>query len=312
MGRKPKNFVRSRPVPSIAKALATLEFLCSTRRSHTISEIARVFKIPVSTCSSVLYTLVQCGYVVRNDNGGFSLTTKLVTQAFRGLNQIEINDIAEPHMKNLTLNTGLASALFVNDGDQVICIAKVEGSSHIRTAAHIGKQMPMHATCTGKAILAYLPDEEVKRIVDSGGLIQLTANTITSVPLLREELARVRAQGFAIDNQEYGIGVQGISAPVFDRKGKVVAAISAAGPTFELEQKASTVIFAVKAASLEISRTLGYSETIVDNVYRQSFTTGNALEAATHGQNNRLPCTEPMRENTLGQGESKDGKEVLV
>lgn len=267
MGRKPKGSVVSRPVPSIQKAFAILEFFCSTNRGHTISQITRIFKIPVSTCSSVLYTLIFCGYLRRDDSGVFSLTMKLLGQANKGLSQIEINDIAHPELEKLTIATGLASALFTREGNLVVCLAKVEGTGHVRTAAHVGKQMPMHATCTGKAILAYLPDEELGKIVGSSDLRQLTENTITSISLLKKELARVRSQGYAVDNQEYGIGVRGISAPVFDNKGRVVAAISASGATFELDRKKVTVISAVKAASLEVSKTLGYSESIVNNVY---------------------------------------------
>jgi DNA-binding IclR family transcriptional regulator len=192
---------------------------------------------------------------------------KLLGQANKGLSQIEINDIAHPELEKLTIATGLASALFTREGNLVVCLAKVEGTGHVRTAAHVGKQMPMHATCTGKAILAYLPDEELGKIVGSSDLRQLTENTITSISLLKKELARVRSQGYAVDNQEYGIGVRGISAPVFDNKGRVVAAISASGATFELDRKKVTVISAVKAASLEVSKTLGYSESIVNNVY---------------------------------------------
>jgi DNA-binding IclR family transcriptional regulator len=270
-GRKPKSFVVNQPIPSIQKALAILELFCSTRRGYTITEIAKIFKIPVSTSSSLLYTLVSCGYLKRSDTGTFTLTMKLLGQAHRGLSQLELNDIAQPELERMTSITGLASALFIREIDSVVCVAKVEGSSHIRTAAHVGKQMPMHATCTGKALLACLPSGEAEQLLKRTQLTRLTDNTITSLPLLIKELAKIRAHGYAADDQEYGVGVQGISAPVFDSRGKAVGAISASGAVFEVENNLSTIIAAVRAASSEVSRSLGYSDSVVTSAYRQEF-----------------------------------------
>ena len=93
MGRKPKTSVVTQPIPSIQKALSMLELFCSTKRGQTISEIARTFRIPVSTCSSVLYTLVSCGYLVRDGTGVFYLSMKLLTQASKAYGHTEINAV---------------------------------------------------------------------------------------------------------------------------------------------------------------------------------------------------------------------------
>lgn len=270
MGRKPKDTHAKRPIPSVQRAFLILEYVCSTRRGRTISEIARTFRIPVSTCSGVLYTLVGCGYLTRDENGVFSLTTKMLSHASKALNFMELNDIGQGELDRLTAVTGLASALFKREGNSVVCIAKVEGTSHVRTAAHVGKQMPMHATCSGKSLLAYLSEEEVDVILETAGLPKLTENTITSVPLLKEELARVRSLGYAVDDQEYGVGVRGIGAPVFDGKGRVIGSITASAAAFELDRDTAHIVAAVKVASLEVSKVLGYSESVVSNVYPRS------------------------------------------
>jgi IclR family KDG regulon transcriptional repressor len=269
MGRKPKFSVINRPIPSIQKAFSMLELFCSTKRGHTISEMARTFRIPVSTCSSVLYTLVSCGYLTRNEGGVFDLSMKLLSQANKAYGHTELNDHAQPELEKITAASGLASALFIREGDRVVCVAKVEGTSHIRTAAHVGKQLPMHATCTGKVFLAYLPGQETDKLLKSSDLVKLTANTITSITLLKKELARVVSQGYAVDDQEYGVGVRGIAAPVFDGKGNVVAAISASGAAFELDRETSAIVSVVKTAALEVSKSLGYSESAMDSVYPQ-------------------------------------------
>ena len=269
MGRKPKNDFSGEPIPSIQRALSILEFFCSAKRGRTITQVARMFAIPVSTCSSVLYTLVSCGYLTRDDSGIFSLTTKLLGYANMAFGQMELSEIAQSELETVVATTGLASALFIRDGKSVVCISKVEGTSHVRTAAHVGKRLPMHATCTGKAILAYLSEDELNALLTPEDLNRITENTITSAPFLRKELSRVRSLGYALDDQEYGIGVRGVSAPIFDSKGRITAAISASGAVFELNHNIAAVASAVKAAALQVSKALGYSESVVDSSYRQ-------------------------------------------
>jgi IclR family transcriptional regulator, KDG regulon repressor len=267
-GRKPKTLVVSQPIPSVQKAMSILELFCSNKRGYTISEVAKIFGIPVSTSSSLLYTLVSSGYLTRDEAGTFMLTMKLLGYANKLLSQMELNEIAHPELEKLTSITHLASALFIQEGDYVVCVAKVEGTGHIRTAAHVGKLMPMHATCTGKALLAYLPQEDLTTLLNRTKLAQLTENTITSLPVLKQELARIRSHGYAIDDQEYGVGVRGISAPVFDSRGRAVAAISASGAAFELDKNIREVTTAVKSSSVELSNALGFSDSVVSSSYR--------------------------------------------
>ena len=134
----------------------------------------------------------------------------------------------------------------------------------------MGKQLPLHATCTGKVLLAYLPADEVDELLQFLDLPKLTANTITSRSRLKEELAGVVSLlGYAVDDQEYGVGVRGIGAPVFDARGKVIAALSASGAAFELDRETAAIVSAVKTAALEASKAFGYTESVVESVYHQ-------------------------------------------
>ena len=263
MGRKAKGDSIRRPIPAVQKAFSILELYCSTKKNYTISEVSRIFGIPISTSSSLLYSLSSCGYLTRDERGVFSITMKLLTEASKGLSQMEVHDVAEPELKRLTSDLGLTSALYIKDVNHVVCIDKVEGVSPIIIASHVGKRFHMHSTCTGKAILAYLPDDEVERIVGTTGLPRFTPKTITSIPALKKELARVRSQGYAVDDQEFGAGIQGFAAPIFDSKGNVVAAISASRATVEMGKTTRAIISAVKLASVVVSKNLGYSESLV-------------------------------------------------
>jgi len=264
---KKKKGTISYRVPAVEKSFAILEMFASKNSGYTISDVSRYLKLPISTTSSLLYTMVHCGYLVRNDSGDFTLSTKLISESSKLLNQIDLREIAQPELVKLTTVTGLASVLSVPDSNQVVCIDKVEGHGQIRIASFVGKRFPMHCTCTGKVILAFYSDEEIDEIVESTGLEAFTENTITSLPVLKKELFQVRVQGFALDNEEYGTGVRGLAAPIFDHKGKVVAAIAVGGAVFELDKNLKEVTPTVKETAAFLSDKLGFETTVFPKAY---------------------------------------------
>ena len=212
----------------------------------------------MSSSSSLLNTLEQCGYLKRDRQRHFSLTMKLLSDGMKALDQVPLRDVAEPELKKLTEITRLGSIIAVLDGHELVCIHKIEGPSEIRIASYIGKRSPLHATGTGKAILSQLAKEEIGRIVEIAGLPAFTPNTITTVSKLHKELARFRACGYAVDDEEHGMGIRGIAAPVFDHDGRVIAAAGVGGAVFELENRMNEVIYAVKACAANISEAIGF------------------------------------------------------
>ncbi|MEW5978998.1 MAG: IclR family transcriptional regulator [Acidobacteriota bacterium] len=264
-GSKPKY-----TVPAVEKSFAILEMFAARNQGYTLSEVGRLLKLPISTASSLLYTLQSCGYLYRNDKGRFFLTMKMLTEGNKALGQMKLREIAEPELKKLTLETGLASILSIRDGDQAVCIEKIEGTSPIRLASHVGKRMYLHQTSYGKAILAHTSEQQVEAIVESRGLPPATENTITSLPQLTKELTRIRAQGWALDDQETGLGIRGIAAPIFDHNGNVVAGVAVGGSVFELDKNLKAVATAVKACALRISEHLGYQETALSRSFHQA------------------------------------------
>jgi DNA-binding IclR family transcriptional regulator len=257
-------------VPAVQKSFAILEMFASKNQGYTLSEVSRHLKIPVSTASSLLYTMQQCGYLIRNEKARFFLTMKLVTEANKALGQMKLREVAEPELKKLTGTTGLASLLGVRDGDQFVCIEKIEGTSQIVLASHVGKRMYLHQGAAPKALLAYLPESQVEEVLNSAGLPALTENTITSLSVLKQELARIRGQGYAIDNQEVGIGIRGVGAPLFDHNGAVVGAVGVGGSVFEIDQNLKATIVAVESCAAQISERLGYQETDVIRNYTRA------------------------------------------
>lgn len=254
-------------VPAVAKSFAILEMFATKNQGYTLSEVARLLRLPISTASSLLYTLRSCSYIYRSEKGRFFLTMKMLTEGNKALGQMKLREIAEPELKKLTVETGLASILGVRDGDQVVCIEKIEGTSPIQLVSHIGKRMYLHQSSYGKAILAHVSDEQVESVAASVGLPAATENTITSLSQLRKALARIRAEGYALDDQETAIGIRGIAAPIFDHTGAVGAGVAVGGSIFEIDTNMKTLAKAVKACALRISEHLGYQETVLARNY---------------------------------------------
>jgi len=254
-----------------------VEFFASENRGYTLSEVSRSLKLPVSTASSLLYTMQDCGYLYRNEKGQFFLSMRLVTQANQVIAQIQPREVAEPELKKLTGATRLTSVLAIRDGDQLVWIEKIEGTGPIQLAAQVGKRMYLHHTASGKVLLAYLPEAEVEKIVKSVGLPAATEHTITSTSLLKRELVRVRAQGYAIDDEETGLGIRGVAAPVFDHTGATVAAVSAAGAVFEMSENLKAIIGGVKTCAMLISEKLGFQQATAVKTYGRAWPRSRAV-----------------------------------
>ena len=133
-------------------------------------------------------------------------------------------------MRDLTAETGETALLTVYQAHEVVCVAKVESSHPVRLALDVGVRRPPHAGASSKALMAFLPEEEIEDIVRSQGLPKLCVNTITDRDALNAELARIREQGYAQSVEETDLGAWGVATPIRGWDGEVIAAIGLAGP----------------------------------------------------------------------------------
>jgi len=228
-----------------------------------MSEVSRFLRLPISTTSSLLYTLQRCGYVQRNDDGEFFLTMKMLVEGNKALAQMHLRDVARPELQRLRDVTRLTVYFSIRDTDHAVYIDKLDGASLMRPVYHVGQRVHMHHSATGKVLLAYLPDDQVEQIAASTGLPKATDGTISSLQALRDHLVHVRAQGYAIDDEETMLGLRGVAVPVFDHSGRVVAALGAGGTVFEVAGNIKEIIAEVKKAATDLSTKLGYHETSV-------------------------------------------------
>jgi len=249
-------------ISAVEKALDILETLGQEAQGLSLAELASTVGFPKSSVFRYLVTLESRGYVERGrEDTQCKLGTRIFELSSAVIAQHNVRELAMPYMRELRLKHGETTNLGVLSQGYVVYLEIVESMHSARMAARVGSRDYAHSTALGKAMLAYLPEEEAKGIVEAVGLPPRTTATITSWPALQEELARVRAQGYAVDNGENEVEplARCVGAPIFGRHNLPIAAlsISALGERISLPQLQEMVPDLVSAGS-SISAALGY------------------------------------------------------
>jgi DNA-binding IclR family transcriptional regulator len=187
------------------------------------------------------------------------LGSKVLELANIFLSGIEWRTHATPYLKELRNKTDETVMVFVMDGDHRVCLEKFEGSHELRPMLNIGGRYPLHAGSAGKLLLAFLPEDERKKILSRTGLPRFTSSTITGAKTLEKELLLIRKRGYAISHQERMNFLSSVSVPIRDHSGKVIAAICIDGPTvrFNAEKVKEFKNMAIAAAH-QISSVIGF------------------------------------------------------
>lgn len=251
---------KTKSVPALERALTLLETLASSATGLTMAEITRHLGLPRSSAHYLLLTLERRGYLHRNaQTGRYLFALKLFSLANMALSGLRVREQATPFLQALTEKTRLTVHMAILEQNEVVLIQKVEPPGLFRLATWMGKRMPIHCTGVGKALIAYLPEIELDRLLKPG-LLRYNENTITTVRKLKEEFERIRRLGYAVDDEEETIGLRCIGAPILDPTGQVVAAISVAGTTSQISaENLSSFAGKVKETALAISEELGFN-----------------------------------------------------
>ncbi len=226
----------------------------------SVTGISKELNIPKSTVYQIVTTLVSERIVEKDsDSNLYHLGLKLFELGNLVRFNLEISKIAAPYLKELHEKYDETIHLTVLDVGEVLYVDCSESTKRLRTHSAIGEKAPLHCTGVGKAILAFLPANEIERVIQEKGLRMFTENTITDRDLLLEELKKIAQSGYAIDNMEHEEGVRCVAAPIRNHDGRVFAAISISGPAQRIiPEKDGTFAEAVKHAATKISRRLEY------------------------------------------------------
>lgn len=214
-------------VQSLDRALDILEELADADRALGVGELAERTGLPQGTVHRLLQSLQARGYVRRSPARKYALGTgslRLGDAAQRALVRS-----ARPVLAGLVGLTGETANMAVLEGDDVVYVAQVSSPHTLRMFAEVGRHVPPHSTAVGKVLLAALPRDRVVALLRRTGLPARTPTTITDPEAFLAELDRVRAQGWAADEEEQETGIRCIAVPV-GRDGRVVAALSVSGP----------------------------------------------------------------------------------
>ena len=198
----------------------------------TLSSLAIRTGLNISTCHHLLATLVQRGFVAKTiGRRGYALGARILYLSHACL-QVDLPRRAQPFIDRINQSTGETVHLAVMQGDDLATLLTREARHAVRVdSGTLGQSSAMHATAAGKSILAWLPENEISRILTSQGMHAFTPTTITDYAALIEELRLVRRNGFAIDREEFQPGVICVGTAIRDHAGAVVGSISALSPT---------------------------------------------------------------------------------
>ena len=218
-------------IRSVERALSILQLFAAEKGELSASEISRKLGLPQSTAFRLLVTLAASGFVEQNpENDRYRLGVGCLALGSTFLANSDLRQRSIPYLERLRDETGETVHLGILDGYDVVYLDQLPGLHPIGLmSSKVGAHAPSYCTGLGKALLAFLPEEQINAYIQKVTLVPFTPNTITNPSELLSELSRVCEQGYSFDNEEHEQGVGCIAAPVFDHKG-VVAAISIAGP----------------------------------------------------------------------------------
>jgi IclR family KDG regulon transcriptional repressor len=226
-----------------------------------VAEIARETGLHASTTFHLLRTLVALGYVSQEDDSRkYRLGPKVFQLGAAAWSENHLAEIAAPLLAELARRTGETSHLAVRHRDEIITISKIDGSSPVQLSERVGSPRPAHCTAIGKVLLAWLPDAERKAFLAQARLEPRTPKTITSIPQFEQELVKVRAQGYAFDDEEFTQGIRCIASPVRNFSGRVAAALGISAPVWRVSlDRVAELTNVVKATGAALSWQLGYT-----------------------------------------------------
>ena len=225
---------------ALERALAVLDLFGTEQPEWGTSEVARAAGLPVPTAHRILAALTGRMYLARDERTRrFRLGPAALDLGERARAVLDLRQAALPVLRRLARETDETALLTVPNGerDRSVCLERVESSQPLRLSVEPGRRLPLHAGASQKALLAFLGEEEIVRVME-GSLERLCGATITDPEALRADLDEIRRRGWAISFEETNVGVWGVALPLVDEHGAAVAALGLAGPSARLSPEA--------------------------------------------------------------------------
>jgi IclR family pca regulon transcriptional regulator len=244
-------------VNSLARGLEVIRVFTRRTPKMTLSEVAQATGMTRATVRRFLLTLVREGYV-ETDGKYFKLLPKILELGYSAMSSMDIWDVAQPIMNDLSEKLQESCFAAILDGDSVIYVARAHSNRFVNVGITIGSRVPAYCVSTGRVLLAALPDEKLHDYMEEVRFTRFTPNTNTSKVKLRGQIDEVKLQGWSIVDQELEVGLRSISVPVKDRHGEVLAALNVCCPAARVnpEDMRTRVLFELMEASNRITRAM--------------------------------------------------------
>jgi len=218
---------------SLERGLAILSSYHADRPLIGVSELSRELDLSRSTAHRYVTTLAQLGYLQQDAvSKRYRLGPKVLDLGFSALSAMDLLEIAAPHLRKLSDDTQRTVNLAILEGTDVVYVERYRasrpGQQEIDLNLHVGARLPAYCTAMGKAILAFLPEDRLAKLIRRIDFEERGPNTITDATAFREELSRIRETALAVNDEELAYGLRSIAAPVLSHTGEPVAALNLA------------------------------------------------------------------------------------
>jgi IclR family transcriptional regulator, KDG regulon repressor len=227
-------------IQSLARGLKILGLLGQAQDGISITELANQLSVDKGSASRLVSTLARYGYAEKDDvTRRYHLGPQVVSLSRSVLIRLPLREAAKPYLRQMMERTGECAHLAIPAQGKVLYIDQVESPATLRVNAQVGTMNPLHCTALGKALLAF-GDLEVPETLE-----RYTPRTIKSKRALQQHLEEIRQVGYAVDDEEFDLGVRCIAVPIFDFRGKVIGSIGISGPASRVTPERLPVLAAV-------------------------------------------------------------------
>jgi IclR family KDG regulon transcriptional repressor len=250
---------RSYSIGSVQRCLQLLRLFGQASSGLMPAEVAKLSGLPTSTVYRFLANLETAGFLRCGDGGKYYLDAACFSSGQAALSHLDIRRLSLPYLKALNEHTRETIHLLVRQGLSAVYVEKLESPQLPNTISRIGVSVALYCTAVGKVLLAYLPAEDLARVLRQIEPRCRTAHTISNTEELQRQLERVRRCGYSFDLEENEPHIRCVAAPIWDHSGNVNASLSVSGPAKRMPvTRMRELAPVVQEAGIRISRELGY------------------------------------------------------
>lgn len=251
----------SEKINSIQRTMRVLTYICYQKQGVRVSELAKAFDMSSPAIYNYLKSLQMEGFIIKDSvSGRFRATFRVLDLASVVQGNNSLAEIAYPEMVHLSDEISATVHLAILEGTMGICVSKVENSLAVPSITRVGMSFDLYATALGKALLAYLPKDQVDVYLAKTPLEPYTPHTLIDKDALLADLETTRQRGYARDSEEHKQGLHAIGVPVMDHASNVIAAISTPLASSVSDVEVKSMVAVMKDYSKKISRTLGQTD----------------------------------------------------